>query len=331
MNFRSLVLIGLGVVALFGAISRSVAAEAPFHAGYRVLKTGSGLKVAVWYPSGDAEKTYAYSKFGSSTLALGGAPLTGRRFPLVVFSHGLGGGGTQSVFFTETLARYGYVVAAPDHHDSVFGIDGMHSRRGGGRPNPSFVKPELWNPSSCADRRKDMEEVIDFMLATVPFKDEIDPAQIGAVGHSLGGYTIAGLCGGWVEWKDKRIKAALLFSPYVQPFITQKRIGAIDVPVMYQGATQDWGITPSLLGAGGAYALSNTPKYLVELKTGGHFDWTNLIGRGDKTIAETLQTKTNAQLINAYGMAFLDKYLKGIDSGFLARPNEQLKLYEHMP
>jgi len=39
--------------------------------------------------------------------------------PLVLFSHGLGGCALQTIFFTEELARHGYVVAAPDHADAA--------------------------------------------------------------------------------------------------------------------------------------------------------------------------------------------------------------------
>ena len=68
----------------------------------------------MWYPTADPETIFAYSRDMTRTLAKDGTPLgTSSPFPLVVFAHGLTGCGTQSIFFTETLARHGYVVVAP--------------------------------------------------------------------------------------------------------------------------------------------------------------------------------------------------------------------------
>ena len=46
---------------------------------------------------------------------------SGGPFPLVVVSHGYPGSRTFMTWLTENLASKGYVVAAIDHTDSVFG------------------------------------------------------------------------------------------------------------------------------------------------------------------------------------------------------------------
>src|SRR5438270_13981656 len=48
-------------------------------------------------------------------------PVTGTAFPLVVVSHGYPGSRTFLTWLTENLASKGYVVAAIDHTDSIFG------------------------------------------------------------------------------------------------------------------------------------------------------------------------------------------------------------------
>jgi predicted dienelactone hydrolase len=57
----------------------------------------AGLEVAVWLPS-DA---------------------TSGPWPIIIFSHGFHGCDTQSSFLMEALAKAGYAVFAPNHHDAA--------------------------------------------------------------------------------------------------------------------------------------------------------------------------------------------------------------------
>src|SRR5262249_46328079 len=160
----------------------------------------------------------------SATLARNGRPLSScGSLPLVIFSHGLGGCGTQSLFLTETLARQGYVVAAPDHADAVCRVDGS-----GGQLTqqqvPSIFDPKTWTDTAYADRKDDVELAISLMTAGA-WARVTDPNRIGVVGHSLGGYTALGVVGGWSSWRDARIKAALLLSPYSLPFSSKATLG----------------------------------------------------------------------------------------------------------
>ncbi len=299
---------------------------APFPIGYQVVPFQGGRDMAIWYPSADAQTTFNYARDTSSTLALNGRPISGcGAFPLIVFSHGLGGCGTQSLFFTETLARQGYVVAAPDHADAVCRVDGSSAPLTQGR-EPSVFDPNAWTGATYADRKDDVELVIARMTAGA-WAGISDPNRIGVVGHSLGGYTALGVAGGWSSWRDDRIKAALLFSPYALPFSINKTLSGVQAPLMYQGADFDVGITPFLEGPTGAYHLSNAPKYFVKLRGGSHFEWTNLLCAGQKTISNCLVAKSNAQLINAYGIAFLDTYLKHESSPLLTGDGSGLSAY----
>ena len=94
-------------------------------AGYRVLTMESGRKVAVWYPTAAREQPMSYSRSNGGfmgSVARDAPPAACPRVPLVLFSHGLGGCALQMLFFTEELARHGYIVAAPDHRDAVCAI-----------------------------------------------------------------------------------------------------------------------------------------------------------------------------------------------------------------
>ena len=110
------------------------------------------------------------------------------------------------------------------------------------------------------------------------------------------------LAGAWPSWKDPRIKAALLLSPYVAPYQLKQTLGGVSsLPLMYQGAQFDIFITPSLEGPSGAYALAQPPKYFAKLFLGSHFEWTNLLCLGTNTIANCMRTKSNAALIDIRG------------------------------
>ncbi|MGZ8260346.1 MAG: alpha/beta hydrolase family protein [Caldimonas sp.] len=308
------------------------ACDSRLSAGYRVLSLASGRKMALWYPSRRPESRHAYSKDSHGlhgSVAADAAPAECGAVPLVVFSHGLGGCGIQSVFFTEELARHGYVVAAPDHRDAWCATDGPRGSIRNVKPDASFTKPEAWSDESHADRRKDLEDAIAAVAADGDLRAIADTARIGAVGHSLGGYTVVGLAGGWTGWKDDRVRAVLAMSPYLAPYAARGSLGALGVPVMLQGAEWDWGLTPAMEGERGAYAALAAPKYFVKLKGGTHFEWTNLACLGEAGTLACLQRRPNIRWITTFGIEFLDRHLKDKPSRLLDSESKALAAYSY--
>jgi predicted dienelactone hydrolase len=230
----------------------------------------------------------------------GPAPADG--YPLIVFSHGFTLCETGSEFLTEGLARAGYFVLAPHHHDGACGA--MH----GGklfdklskRPEEPFRDPDHWTDATSRDRHDDMEAVLDAVLKEKTLEGmPIDHGRVGLAGHSLGGYTVLGLAGAWPSWKDPRVKAVLAVSPYCAPFFKRGDLGHLGVPVMYQGGSSDIAVTPTVAQPGGAYELTAPPKCFVEFAMAGHLAWTrsNPLRHGP---------------ITQYAVAFFDRYLKGV-------------------
>jgi predicted dienelactone hydrolase len=236
-----------------------------------------GRDVAVWKP-------------------VGAGPAAG--FPLIVFSHGFGGCNTQSVFLMEALRNAGYLVVAPNHADAGCGT-ARAVRSGRRRPEEPFQDAGHWSEATYKDRRVDIEAVLDAVLRAKTFEGiPVDAGRIGIAGHSLGGYTALGISGAWAGWKDPRLKAALAVSPYNTPFLEKGDLGHMNVPVMYQGGTLDFGITPTVRRLKGAYDRSSAPKFYVEFRGAGHLAWTDLNPRFQN-------------LIDRYSIAFFDRYLKG--------------------
>jgi predicted dienelactone hydrolase len=281
----------------------------PSTVGFRVMHLADRI-VAVWYPTAARAAPYPYTASFSGLVAVDAVPsrACGQPVPLVVFSHGNTGCGIQSIAFTEELARHGYVVAAPDHADAMVCHTVRPTVPVPRTRQPDFDKLDTWNETSFADRRADVEATIDGLLAHGDFHDVIDAENIGAAGHSLGGYTVVGLAGGWAGWLDRRIRAVLGLSPYVMPFQVQETLGNVRVPLMYQGGTLDVGITPFLAGPNGAYRHANPPAFFLVLRDAGHFAWVNC--GNARTTASCLAARDSFRLIDDYGIAFFDSYLK---------------------
>lgn len=298
--------------------------------GFNIKTFSTGLRAAVWYPTTAGEAPYQYADRIATAVAQGAPAADCSLFPLIVFSHGLGGCGTQSVFFTEALARAGYIVVAPDHKDAKCKVDQPRSLGGlFQRAEEPLGDPEKWTDATYRDRRDDIEVVLNEITHDSLVGRRINQGAIAGVGHSLGGYTIAGMAGAWPSWKDKRIRAALLMSPYMEPFVAKGTLHSMDVPVMYQGGTRDFAITPKLEKPGGAYDASNPPKFFVKFQNAGHFGFTILTCMPYGTTEGCNERSPLAKAIDEYGIAFFDRYLKGRPEPILDRPNAEVAALRH--
>ena len=214
----------------------------------------------------------------------------------------------------EALASAGYLVLAPNHRDATCNGGDAHWLE---QPQTGFSNPEKWNEATFADRGEDMRRVEEAARADARFR-RADWSRLGLVGHSLGGYTVLALAGAWPQPKLSAVKAVLALSPYSEPFIVHGTLAGLAVPVMYQGGTHDFGITPAIEKTLGAYDQSPEPKYLVVINRAGHLSWTN-IGRAvfRKPIVD-------------YSVAFLNRYVKGRPAEpLLSQPGLGISLFRH--
>ncbi|MDF3024062.1 MAG: hypothetical protein K0R10_1423 [Alphaproteobacteria bacterium] len=229
----------------------------------------AGLKTAYWLPKTDTPA------------------------PLVIFSHGFSGCKTQSKFLMTALAQHGYVVVAPDHADALCG-------NGFSKAQENFRDIEKWTDATYKTRGDDIKNLYAALKADDTWRARIDWKRVALAGHSLGGYTVVGLAGGWPSWKMDGIGAVLALSPYVAPYVENGDLAHLSVPVMYQGGTRDNPITPVLKKDGGAYNKTASPAYFVEFEKTGHFGWTDL-------------NKRSQSLVVDYSLWFLDHALNGAD------------------
>jgi dienelactone hydrolase len=140
----------------------------------RTLANGGERTVSytVWYPALPQN-----TPTPGSSPKLNDPPADGE-FPLVVFSHGFGGGPHDSSFLHEHLASHGFIVAAPAHRDC----------------QPECPRDETAFRLQTDYRLEDVESVLEDALALSSGGDEvfggrIDTERLGVAGFSCGGYT----------------------------------------------------------------------------------------------------------------------------------------------
>ena len=138
---------------------------------------GERLTVALWYPAAGPSGRTIVGPFAMA--ATPGAAVGAGRYGLVLISHGTGGGRLNHRGTAIRLARSGYVVAAPEHAGDSW-RDGRYSGTS-----------DNWRR-----RPRQLSATLDRLLRDPEFGRRIDPARIGAVGHSAGGYSVLALIGG---------------------------------------------------------------------------------------------------------------------------------------
>jgi len=140
------------------------------------------LTTEVWYPTSDsfvAEEIRENPFYRLATKR--DATLQPGKFPVILFSHGTGGGRLTVEWLCAGLASHGYIVVAVDHFGNTFD-----------NPIPEeFVK--IWN------RPQDISYVLTQVLKSDAFSRSIDADRIGAAGFSLGGFTSVALAGGKMD------------------------------------------------------------------------------------------------------------------------------------
>lgn len=223
--------------------------------------------------------------------------------PLVIFSHGFRGSNKQSAVTMKALADAGYYVIAPNHQDSM-------ARSIGTKPQAPFAKVKKWDENTYKDRGDDIRKLLETIKNDPRWQQKVDFSKVALMGHSLGGYTMLGLSGGWPSWKLDGIKAVVALSPYLNPYAQADTLKDINIPIMYQSGTMDFGVEPFLIGPRGAFSKTSSPAYLVDIKGANHFTWTVLN-----------RQKAREDLIDHYCISFLNKYVLNDTH---AKPEEKL-------
>ena len=186
-------------------------------------------------------------------------------YPLIIFSHSSGGGRRQSTFLCTHLSSHGYVVAALDHSEVVAA---ELARKDGETAEQKQARAEAW----IANRVPDICFLLDHLLDTAAWDSEahLDPARIGIVGHSFGGWTA--LAAPDVE---RRIRAVVALAPggasQPRPGILRLKLDfnwGRNVPTLYLVAEND--ISLPLAGMYELFERTPATKKMVVLRRADH-------------------------------------------------------------
>jgi predicted dienelactone hydrolase len=245
------------------------------------------------------------------------SPSSGRGpFPVIIFSHGLGGSRENYEYLGRQWAANGYVVVHLQHA-------GSDDRVWRGQQHPAEALRQAANAQNSVARARDVSFAIDRMekLADQPdWKGRLDLDHIGVAGHSFGGQTsmlVAGeLLGGKVgprmfgQLADPRVKAVLPMSPPV-PARRDKLdevYGSITIPVFEMTGTQDDSPLGDSLAADRRIPfdhLKSGDAYLLTLTDGDHMVFS---GRSREQVKPT--DGRHQEIIRIASTAFWDAYLK---------------------
>lgn len=167
-----------------------------------------------------------------------------RPFPIIIFSHGLGGSRENYEYLGRYWAGCGYVSVHLQHLGSD---DGVWKNK---PPEevPKAMLASTLDLRNAANRPKDVSFAIDQLLAlnvdaASPFKGRLDGKRIGVAGHSFGGFTSMAIAGqefGPSQWGDPRVKAAIQMSaPVARPEVRERAYAGITMPVFHMTGTKD--------------------------------------------------------------------------------------------
>lgn len=266
--------------------------------GFRQTELDEGgsrpLHVSIWYPTGQSTKAEIVGEnpvFHGVSVIRDAAPVSSD-LPLVILSHGYSGSWRNLAWLAEELAAQGYIVAAPDH--------------------PGTTAFDM-NPAQAAmmwERPRDLSRVIDALEGDATLAGKVDVGRVAAIGHSLGGWTVAALAGARFDtkrfeadckantspracslrnelgldrneierdMKDLRLKAFASLDLGLARGFSPRSLSVIEIPALVIGAGVDIGGLPANLESG--YLVEHLPKpssTYVEIPDAMHFAFVGL-------------------------------------------------------
>jgi dienelactone hydrolase len=299
------------------------------------------LPVQIWYPVDKTARTA-----GSENA---GAPVSPAQvaYPLVIFSPGALGPRDSNDSTYQELASHGYIVAAIDHtYQSAYTSfpDGRvilfspifmqemqaHAQATLGDPVEDDRIVRGWIAIHVADLNfvVDQLEGVNRGDPGGPLTGKVDLGRIGLIGHSLGGISIVDFCR-----QDARCQAAVnLDGPLFADRLSITSDGEqtlVETPFprplmqMYSGTLYN---DPRYFGTvyvpnRAAYERATEPSYALVFEGAGHANFTdlplispmlaNVLGIGPINPYHCIR------IVNAYALAFFDKYLNGQGSPLL--------------
>jgi predicted dienelactone hydrolase len=248
-----------------------------------------------------------------------GKPAPGT-FPVIIFSHGLGGTREGYTYLGRAWASHGYVSV---HLQHIGSDDGAY--KGSLRPLKKLKEAGI-DPANNENRPLDIRFAIDrlFEMQKDPaflLHGHMDLAHIGVAGHSFGAYTAMAIAGQAYEMgtgasnrsPDPRVSAAIAMStPVPEAIVARGAFDHVTIPVFHMTGTKD---VVGIAGESGGDAshrripydrTTQAAAYLLTFQGGDH-----MVFSGRKIGSDRPHDEAFRRLVVEGSDAFWDGYLKG--------------------
>jgi predicted dienelactone hydrolase len=249
-------------------------------------------------------------------------PLVGD-FPVVLFSHGLGGSREAAAYLGKYLAKNGYIVFHIQHPGSDASV---WKDQGRGSALKALTR-SLSKPQNALNRFKDIPFVIDqleeMQESSDIFQGHFDLNRIGMAGHSYGGRSTLVAAGErlsrrLISFKEPRLAAGVVLSPNLPRANAdlEKAYEEIDIPLFHITGTQDKSPLPNerdmdpIQRTKPYEHIDSSPQYLLVLDQADHMTFS---GRRLESRHEKELDKQHIKAVQTGVLAFFDAYLKKDD------------------
>ena len=202
---------------------------------------GVTFSMSVMYPTDEAGKIEELGPF-CLDLSINAKPKEGK-FPLILISHGSGGGNLLYRTLAHHLACNGFIVGMPEHPFNNF--------------NNNTLEGTVKN---LENRPRHINTAIDWFFESEKFARFLKADSISIIGHSSGGCTALAVAGGIptslpnesLDGKPKQISVAhgrkinslVLLAPGTVWFKDKGALSGVDIPILMLAAEKDQFIQP---------------------------------------------------------------------------------------
>jgi predicted dienelactone hydrolase len=246
-------------------------------------------------------------------------------WPLVIYSHGLGGNLESGVLWCGAWQRAGFaclhLLHAPTS-DAVFDL--TSAKRTFDLVSHSLASNQV--PSRC----REVSRSLDYVLGPgFKYSAQLDRRRIVAAGHSYGALTVMALAGRNLQpsLRDARIGAAIALSPGLINRNNARSMASVRIPMMCITGSLDEqveiGLVQQRIRAGVPLAnrlavfdgLPNGSKRLLFVRGADHMSFAGEIkvglGFSRAPTWELVQEPTTIELIRVQTISFLTQWVKG--------------------